>query len=417
MVAPQLTNESLVRVSGSLTTSTETACEVSTLCVSELTVLSQAKAGSSISNSFRSLHGGPKGEDDEQKPNQLGCHQIDQRLDERVLDVRVASTAAIFKVFSGVNELAVEFLAMRDFYRIATPSLISYEYPGEEDDHFAVPYFDKTAWLAPTGEVHLGMALAADLERVYDIHNVFRQERDVDGRHLTEFTMLELVFALDQGWEEILNLAIDLLIFLIQSLQERTKYAQLAPAVQRLHPSSGPFKLGLVQGKLLRITFREAKTILRTSLDMQSSFEDDFTPEEEAALGRFLSSDESHLGPPTDIFAVTHFPKHLRSCNVYPSEDGSSTNSFDIIMRGQEVSTGYQLLNSHEQLRTAFATRAHPIDPDSPGWRPFVAAHEFGMPPWGGFGMGLNRFVQVFLGLNDIREATLFPRNSARLTP
>ncbi|GJC90926.1 aspartate--tRNA ligase, cytoplasmic [Colletotrichum liriopes] len=150
---------------------------------------------------------------------------------------------------------------------------------------------------------------------------------------------------------------------------------------------------------------------------MQVNFEDDFTPEEEAALGRLLSSNKSHLGPPTDVFVITHFPRHLRSCNVYPSDDGRSTYSFDVIMRGQEVLTGYQLLHSHEELRSSFAARAHPIDPDSPEWRPFVAAHETGMPPWGGFGMGLNRFVQAFLGLNDIREASLLPRNSARLRP
>lgn len=112
--------------------------------------------------------------------------------------------------------------------------------------------------------------------------------------------------------------------------------------------------------------------------------------EEEAALGRFFSSNESHLGPPTDVFIITHFPRHLRPCNIYPSKDGDLiTNSFDVILRGQEIITGCQLLHSHEELRSAFATRTHPIDPDSPGWRPFVAAHEIGMPPWGGFGCKL----------------------------
>ena len=109
--------------------------------------------------------------------------------------------------------------------------------------------------------------------------------------------------------------------------------------------------------------------------------------EEEAELGRFLSSDKTHLGPPTDVFIITHYPKHLRACNVYPStEEDSETHSFDVILRGQEIVTGCQLLHSHEELRSAYAKRAHPIDPDSPGWRPYVAAHEIAMPPWGGFG-------------------------------
>jgi aspartyl-tRNA synthetase len=111
---------------------------------------------------------------------------IEQRLGKKSLDVGAATPVDIFKIFSVVHDLTVEFLARRDFCRIATPSLIGYMYPGEEDDHFAVPYFDQGAWLAPTGEVNLGIALASELERVYDIHNVFRREEVVDGRHLTE---------------------------------------------------------------------------------------------------------------------------------------------------------------------------------------------------------------------------------------
>ena len=162
------------------------------------------------------------------------------------------------------------------------------------------------------------------------------------------------------------------------------------------------------------------------------------------------------------MFIITHYPRHLRACNVYPSnEKESTTHSFDVILRGQEIVTGCQLLHSHKELRSAHATRTHPIDSDSLGWRPYVAAHEIGMPPWGGFGcmslfyllvspfcpgpifrpggsskplsrnlnsvdqasltfcfaVGLNRFVQGFLGLADIRESVLFPRNAARLAP
>ena len=109
--------------------------------------------------------------------------------------------------------------------------------------------------------------------------------------------------------------------------------------------------------------------------------------EEEAALGTLFSSEKSHLGPPTDVFIITHFPRHLRACNTYLSEEGdNTTQSFDVIMRGQEIITGCRLLHSYEELRSAFATRAYPLDPDSPEWRPYVTAHEIGMPPWGGFG-------------------------------
>jgi aspartyl-tRNA synthetase len=109
--------------------------------------------------------------------------------------------------------------------------------------------------------------------------------------------------------------------------------------------------------------------------------------DEESALGDLLASADTPLGTPTDIFFVTHFPRHLRPYNVHPSNDGEGrTNSFDIIMRGQEISTGYQCLHSHEELRTAMKTRKCPIDPESEQWRPFAAAYETGMPPLGGVG-------------------------------
>lgn len=201
-----LTAESLVRVTGTLVNENGSASalngedtpKVATYHVKKLVILSQAKA-SPLHN--LNLHGGPG----EIVPS---AHSrgalIEQRLDNRLLDARVASTAAIFKLFSGVHEIAVDFLRKRDFYHVPTPALVNYEFPGEEDDLFSVPYFDRTARLAPTGEIHLGMALSADLERVYDFHTVFRREPASDGRHLTEVCISLYAFD-DLGPEMVSN--------------------------------------------------------------------------------------------------------------------------------------------------------------------------------------------------------------------
>lgn len=180
-----LTTESLVRVSGSILLDGQHATKrdslkVATIHVSKLIALSEAKADIFKTTTY---HGGPS---ENSTMSEVRLAPIEERLNNRLLDTRVAANAAIFKLFSGVHEVAVEYLAAHDFHYIPTPAFISYEYPGEESDHFAVPYFDQTAWLAPTSEVHLGMALSADLGRVYDIHTVFRREAGVDGRHLTE---------------------------------------------------------------------------------------------------------------------------------------------------------------------------------------------------------------------------------------
>jgi aspartyl-tRNA synthetase len=158
-----------------------------TVRVHRLTVLSNAKPGI-----FRGVvsHGAPG--EPFRKMNLNAT--LNDRLDNRLLDVRVAATNAIFRLSSGVHELAVQYMSASSFHFVPTPALINYEFPGEEWLQFGLPYFhDRPAWLTQTGEIHLGMALSADLERVYDLHTVFRREEEIDSRHLTEVCNLALV--------------------------------------------------------------------------------------------------------------------------------------------------------------------------------------------------------------------------------
>lgn len=179
--AQRLTLESLVRVLGVITAPDDASSDTLVITQpSSLTILSEATAN--LSGNLK-LHGAP-GETLPSLDERILL--LDQRLDNRLLDARVAATAAIFKLFSAVHHLAVKYLATQDFHYIPTPAFVGYEFPAEEEDHFYLDYLGRQAMLAPTGEVHLGMALAADLERVYDIHTVFRREPKSDGRHLTE---------------------------------------------------------------------------------------------------------------------------------------------------------------------------------------------------------------------------------------
>lgn len=154
--------------------------------ISALTILSRAKPDLP---KMTLLHGGPG-----ESTGVLATSgpALQARLDNRILDARVSASASVVKLFSLVFELAVEYLSSQDFYRIHTPALIGWEFPGDEHEQFSLNYFDReTAWLAQTGDVHLQMALAADLERVYDVHTVFRREEHVDNRHLTEVNTRE----------------------------------------------------------------------------------------------------------------------------------------------------------------------------------------------------------------------------------
>lgn len=121
---------------------------------------------------------------------------------------------------------------------------------------------------------------------------------------------------------------------------------------------------------------------------------------------------------PTDVFIITEYPSHIRSFQVHPNTANPAiTNSFDFILRGQESCTGYQQIHDYKMLRAAMASRDPPLDPDSPMWRPYVSSFEAGMHPHGNYGVGLNRLLQGFLGLDDIHEVALFPRDSSRSEP
>lgn len=136
-------------------------------------------------------------------------------------------------------------------------------------------------------------------------------------------------------------------------------------------------------------------------------------------LGRIL---RTRTG--TDAFIVTNYPAHIRPCQVHPSAapEGTTvqgTNSFDFMGRGQEIATGFQQIHDAKMLRAAMRARhsSGGMDPDSPMWRPYVSAFEAGVHPHGCFAFGMNRVLQAFLGLGDVHETVLFPRDVQRIAP
>jgi aspartyl/asparaginyl-tRNA synthetase len=185
-VASTCTRESLLRVTGTLVAvpsyeyiSKDDCSEISVM-VSEIVVVAKAIPDLTIVD----LHGpGHKNQDSEQL---LSTLTLNERLNNRVLDVRVAATASIFKLLSGVFELAVEHQISHGFHWISTPHIINYNITGD-NDYFPVAYYDrKDAWLAQTGEFHQQMAISADLKRVFEIRSLFRAETSVSTRRLAE---------------------------------------------------------------------------------------------------------------------------------------------------------------------------------------------------------------------------------------
>ncbi|KAK6071360.1 aspartate-tRNA ligase [Seiridium cupressi] len=352
--------------------------------------------------------------------NDLATSRLEKRLDNRILDVRSGAAGAIFKLHSGMCQLIVEFLCSNGFHWVHTPRIIDATIAGD-NEFFHLPYFGRDAWLAQSSQHHKQMALAMDMQRVFEIGPVFRAEAksSASARHMTEFTVLDIGMAFDDDYYEVVNMIESMLVFVFRGLQERKQYRHLVEVIQRLYPSARPFRIGLDgQGKVPRVSFFEAKRILREELGFDTDSKKNFTDLEEAALGRHFR-ESSHLGQ-TDVFTIDQYPASMRQFNsrANPQAPGLS-NTWDTLVGGREICSGSERVNTYEEVREAMRAGVcgPPLDPESEKWQAYLTAFKYGMPRHGGCGLGVNRLLQGFLGLDDVREVTLFPRDVNRLSP
>ena len=247
----------------------------------------------------------------------------------------------------------------------------------------------------------------------------------------------------ENDWHEVLDMLGSMLVFVIRALQERKQYAALLETVRRYYLSSRPFRIGLdEQGKVPRITFMEAKRMLREELGFHTDDQENFTyvsgprsayvfpfadqgvfplhcrPEEEAALGQHFR-ESPQLGK-TDLFTIEHFPLAMRQFNSKTVQGAAElSETWDFIAGGREICSGSHRVSDYDELCRAMRSGATgpPMDPESEQWRGWMTAFKTGMPPHAGASFGVNRILQGFLGLEEIRETTLFPRDANRLAP
>ncbi|KAL2432431.1 Aspartate-tRNA ligase, cytoplasmic [Exophiala dermatitidis] len=274
-----------------------------------------------------------------------------------------ATKGAILKLHSGICELAVEFMSSHGFDWIHTPRLTGLVIDGD-NEFFSLDYFGRRGSLTQATQFHkqmlLGMGMG--LERVFDIGPLFRAEKRLSSRHLTEFTGLEFEMTFRETYEEAISLAESLLLYMASSSSSSSSSSAGAAAAAPPPPRMDPFRAPQA-GKVPRITFSEAKHLLQTECGMLDAVDhEDFTPEQEAALGQFMR--ESARYGKTDIFTIVNYPARMRGFWSVADPHGSGTaRAFDIILRGQEVVSGSQHIHQYEQLGRAMVERDPPLDP------------------------------------------------------
>ncbi|MDR2516982.1 MAG: aspartate--tRNA(Asn) ligase [Spirochaetaceae bacterium] len=323
-------------------------------------------------------------------------------LDNRVLSLRNPKIRSIFRVQSTIAEAFAAYLRGQDFTEIKTSKLTAGSTEGGTN-LFAVDYFDRRLYLAQSPQLYKEAMAASGLERVFEIAPVYRAEKHDTPRHLNEYVSLDLEMAFIESEQDLIEIEKGLLAHIFDAVA-RKNGADLAawgadvPAPENV-------------ARAPTIGYEEA---LRTANADNTAggriFE--INPEAERLLSGWA---EREYG--IALLFVNEFPRRQRPFYTCPLEDTAGktglTMSFDAIFRGIEITSGSRRLHDYDAARAAlpkFGIREESMTA-------YLQLLKYGCPPHGGFAIGLERLTQKILGLANVKEASLFPRDRRRVEP
>jgi len=333
----------------------------------------------------------------------IGLARVNQdtRLDNRVLDLRTPTNQAIFRLEAGVCKLFRDTLASNGFTEIHTPKIISAASEGGANV-FKVSYFKGSAYLAQSPQLYKQMAIAADFEKVYTVGGVFRAEDSNTHRHLTEFVGLDLEMAFKFHYHEVLDTIGDLFTSIFRGLRDH--YQEEINSVNIQFPHE-PFKF---LDPPLRLEYPEAVEMLKEA-GVEMGDEEDLSTPNEKLLGRLVRAKYD-----TDFFMLDKFPLAVRPFYTMPCPNNpKASNSYDMFMRGEEILSGAQRI--HDAKFLVERAKVHAVELDTIA--SYIDSFKYGCPPHAGGGIGMERVTMLYLGLDNIRKTSMFPRDPKRLTP
>ena len=315
---------------------------------------------------------------------------IDNRLNSRALDMRNQKTASIFKLRSQVFASIRETLINKKFIEINTPKIIGSASEGGAD-LFGLDYFGKQAYLAQSPQLYKEQ-MTIGLERVFEISSFYRAEKSHTGRHLSEFTSVDIEAAM-MDYTDVMDVLESIVIDVFKNTSENSKTEQQEIGHEIKVPKS-PFE---------RVTYTQALEEL-SELDIKIEFGEDLQDSHLRSLG------EKHPG----FFFLTDWPMKLKPFYIHEKDDDPTlSRSFDLQYGYLELSSGGRRLHDPEQLKVRL--KEQDLDPSS--FEEHLKTFGWGMPPHSGWGMGLDRLMTVLVGIDNVREVVLYPRDPDRLKP
>ena len=333
------------------------------------------------------------------KPLSHNSENLDTLFDNRVVGLRNLQEQKIFRIRAALNRYIREFLTDNEFVEIQTPKLLAGATEGGAEV-FKVQYFDKEAVLAQSPQFYKQIMVGA-FERVFEIGPAYRAEPSATTRHVSEVTMLDIEMGFINSHEDVLNMVQDMTYHALTSV-----YKDFAAELKSWNAPELTIK-----EKFPRYTVAQVHEMYSKANSVDTTNEKDLLPDEEKWICEHAKKTDG-----CEAVFVTNFPiEAMKFYHRINPDDPKTVLWADLLFRGLEIATCPMRENNYEVLVEQIKKAG--LDPEHPGYKYYLQAFKFGLPPHGGCGFGIDRLVEKTIGLNNIKEAILFPRDINRLTP
>ena len=320
----------------------------------------------------------------------------DVLFDLRALSMRHPKIKAIFKIQEAIVIGFRSYLNEHGFTEIRTPKIVKAGAEGGANI-FELNYFGTKAFLAQSPQFYKEFCCGV-FQKVFEVGPVFRAEKHNTNRHLNEYTSMDMEMGPIKSFFEIMKTEEEILKEIFRTIESRCSYELNLLEIQLPQIEEIPI-----------LKFSEAKEMVFNEYGIDERKEPDLSPIEEIKICELIKKKTG-----SEFVFITHYPTVQRP--FYAKESSHSreeTDSFDLLFRGVEITTGGQRIHEYDELVLKMQHRGMNVKE----FTFFSDAHKYGLPPHGGFGLGLERLTQKIIGLDNIKEATMFPRDVSRLFP
>ena len=321
---------------------------------------------------------------------------LETKLSLRPISLRNVRERAKFKIQEGIVRGFRDYLLSQGFTEIRTPKIVARGAEGGSNV-FKLEYFNKKAELGQSPQFYK-QTMVGVYDRVFEAAPVFRAEKHNTTRHLNEYTSLDFEMGYIDSFRDVMDMETGMLQYVMKLLEQdyKKELDMLGVTLPEV-------------GRIPAVRFDQAKELVSRKYDRKIRNPYDLEPEEELLIGRYFKEEYG-----SDFVFVTHYPSKKRPFYAMDDpEDPKFTLSFDLMFRGLEVTTGGQRIHDYREITDKMEKRG--MDPEDIA--SYLMIFKYGVPPHGGLGIGLERLTMRLLDEQNVREASLFPRDVTRLEP